>query len=168
MVTLYFILSSETIVTTKCTKNNVLTLNLFSMKYQIEYKGQLRCESRHEGNQCELATDAPKDNNGKGESYSPTDLVAAALSTCMITVIGIWCKKNGVEDPRMSCETEKVMLSNPRRIGSIRTSLVISTKVELTSETQRLISRVAEECPVAKSLHPDLKQELAISFRTYS
>lgn len=138
------------------------------MKYQIEYKGQLRCESRHEGNQCALSTDAPKDNNGKGEAYSPTDLVAAALSTCMITVMGIWCKKNGVEDPKMSCTTEKVMLSEPRQIGTIRTSLIVSTKEELSQKTQKIISRVAEECPVAKSLHPDLNQELTISFRTYS
>ena len=138
------------------------------MKYQIEYKGQLRCESRHKGNQCELATDAPKDNHGKGEAYSPTDLVAAALSTCMITVIGIWCRKNDVEDPKISCTTEKVMSSDPRRIGIIYNSLIISTKEVLSSKTQAIIHRIAKECPVAQSLHPDLKQQISITFGIYS
>ena len=127
-----------------------------SVHISTTYAGGLRCESTHGPSQRKLLTDAPADNLGKGEAYSPTDLVATALGTCMVTTMAIFAQKNGIDFPAGgSVAVEKVMSPEaPRRIAQ----LTVELRVPLpSSHPQReALERAALHCPVAKSLHPDL------------
>jgi len=139
------------------------------MKYQINYENNLRCSLTHEGSGNELKTDAPKDNNGKGETFSPTDLTAVSLASCMLTVIAIYLKKNGYSEPRVSGSAEKKMSNSPRRIQSIEVNLLIElNETDSSEEMKSAIRNVAKTCPVALSLHPETSQILTIEFKTYS
>ena len=90
-----------------------------SHKIESNYLGELRVSSTHIASNTKIITDAPIDNNGKGESFSPTDLVATALGTCMITVMGIYAEKNGILMPNVYSRTNKIMTSNPRKISKL-------------------------------------------------
>lgn len=119
------------------------------------YLGDLRCEAQHGPSQTRLLTDAPVDNMGKGESFSPTDLVATALGTCMATTMAIFAKKRGFELPPVRVEVEKIMSADaPRRVAQ----LVVALHVPLPADhaERAALEGAALNCPVAKSLHPDL------------
>jgi putative redox protein len=126
-----------------------------------KYLGQLRIESEHTKSGKQLLTDAPMDNNGKGEAFSPTDLVATALANCMLTVIGIkansWGKDLGQES---GASIVKSMASAPRRISQIDVELNLYG--DFSDEERQTLKKIAQACPVARSLHPDLKQEISI------
>ena len=108
-----------------------------------------------------LVTDAPTDNHGKGESFSPTDLVATALGACMMTVMGIVAERHGVDLTGMTAETEKVMTAQPpRRIASLRTRLVIPLPADHPHRER--LETAARACPVHASLHPEI--DAAIEF----
>jgi uncharacterized OsmC-like protein len=124
------------------------------MKYSVEYLGALRTKVIHLDTGCELLTDAPKDNHGQGEMFSPTDLFAASLATCMMTLMGIAAKKLHVDLSMARMDVEKTMQLNPRRIGKITIHFTCSHAVD---DEQRLaLEKAAYECPVHKSLHPDI------------
>ena len=125
------------------------------------YEGELRCKAEHGPSKSTIITDAPVDNHGKGEAFSPTDLVGAALGTCMMTIIGIVAARHGLDVRGMTARTEKVMTSEgPRRIKSLRTVLSI---LLLADHPQRsMLENAAYTCPVHKSLHPDV--DAAIEF----
>lgn len=127
------------------------------------YKGDLRCQSEHLASGNSLFTDAPLDNMGKGETFSPTDLVATALGNCMLTIIGIAAQNHNFNIVGTKLEVTKVMESNPRRIGEIIISFYFPDN-NYSEKEQKLIKTAAETCPVAKSLHPDLKQTLIFNF----
>ena len=134
-----------------------------SHKIESSYLGELRVSSTHLASNTEIITDAPVDNNGKGESFSPTDLVATALGTCMITVMGIYAGKNGILMPNVYSRTNKVMSSTPRKISKLKIEIIFGDN-QLSEVEKKSLKDVALNCPVAKSLHPDLKQEIEFNF----
>ena len=108
-------------------------------------------------------SDAPVDNNGKGESFSPTDLVAAALGNCMMTVMGIYAHKTGIELKELHWDTTKIMTSNPRRIDQVVLNFYWPQPTANPQQIAKL-KEIALNCPVALSLHPDLMQEVNFHF----
>ncbi len=134
-----------------------------SHKIESSYLGELRVSSTHLASNIEIITDAPVDNNGRGESFSPTDLVATALGTCMITVMGIYAEKNGILMPNVYSRTNKVMSSSPRKISKLKIEIIFEGN-QLSEVEKQSLKNVALNCPVAKSLHPNLKQEIEFNF----
>ena len=134
-----------------------------SHKIESSYLGELRVSSTHLASNIEIITDAPVDNNGRGESFSPTDLVATALGTCMITVMGIYAEKNGISMPNVYSRTNKIMSSSPRKISKLKIEIMFEGN-KLSEVEKQSLKNVALNCPVAKSLHPDLKQEIEFNF----
>jgi len=131
------------------------------VKVTSSYEGGLRCRAVHGPSGTTLVTDAPVDNHGKGESFSPTDLVATALGACMMTIMGIVAERHGLDLTGMTAETEKVMTSAPpRRIASLRTRLTIPLPAD--HPQRQLLEQAAHTCPVHKSLHPEI--DAAIEF----
>jgi uncharacterized OsmC-like protein len=119
------------------------------------YEGGLRCRAVHGPSGTTLVTDAPVDNHGKGESFSPTDLVATALGACMMTVMGIVAERHGLDLTGMTTETVKEMTKEPpRRIASLRTRLTIPLPADHPKRS--LLEQAAHTCPVHKSLHPEI------------
>ena len=126
------------------------------MAANIIYKGHLRCECTHLQSGTVIETDAPTDNRGKGERFSPTDTVGVALATCMITTMGIRSADMGIDLTNTRLDVTKHMLSDPRRIGKLEISLHFPP-LELAEKDQLLLQKIGENCPVMKSLHPDLE-----------
>ena len=130
---------------------------------RTEYLGKLRTEALHVQSGNELLTDAPVDNNGKGEYFSPTDLVATAFGSCMLTVIGIVAQRSSFSIDGTKLKITKVMAAEPRRIGEIIVEFNFPPN-NYSSKEKEIIKHTALTCPVAKSLHPDLKQTLIFNF----
>lgn len=131
------------------------------VKISTTYEGGLRCEATHGPSGTTLLTDAPVDNHGKGESFSPTDLVATALGACMMTIMGIVAERHAIDLVAMRVETVKEMTqAPPRRIASLRTRLMIPLPPDHPQRS--LLEQAALTCPVHKSLHPDI--DAAIEF----
>lgn len=127
---------------------------------KIIYVGELRTEATHVQSNTVIQTDAPKDNYGKGEAFSPTDLVATALGSCMISLMGIVEMKEGITPVTgTTAEVTKIMYPDPRRIGEIHVTVTFP-KGNYTDREKKIYENAALTCPVAKSLHPDLKQEI--------
>ena len=125
------------------------------------YEGGLRCRATHAPSGTSLVTDAPVDNHGKGESFSPTDLVATALGACMMAIMGIVAERHGVNLVGMTAETVKEMTKEPpRRIASLRTRLTIPLPAD--HPQRAALEQAAHTCPVHKSLHPEI--DAAIEF----
>ncbi len=132
------------------------------VKVSSIYEGGLRCRATHGPSDTTIVTDAPVDNHGKGESFSPTDLVATALGACMMTIMGIVAERHGLDLTGMTAETEKVMTAQPlRRVASLKTRLTIPLPAD--HPQRQLLEQAAHTCPVHKSLHPDI--DAAIEFR---
>ncbi len=122
---------------------------------EMEYEGNLHCKAVHGPSRTELGTDAPKDNQGLGESFSPTDLVATALGTCILTTMGIMARTLDVDMAGAKATVEKEMSAEPpRRIS--RLAVRIQMPHDLGPETRLKLERAARTCPVHKSLHPDV------------
>lgn len=135
------------------------------MSHSIEnkYVGELRTESTHLKSSNVIITDAPTDNNGKGNAFSPTDLVASALCSCMTTVMGICAEKNNFELPESIAYVTKIMESHPRRISKIIIEINFDNNNLSNQQTEKLVA-VAKGCPVAQSLNSDLIQEVKFNF----
>ena len=127
------------------------------------YRGDLRTAATHLQSGTSLVTDAPVDNQGKGEFFSPTDLVATALGSCMITIMGISAKTQGFSIDGATWDVTKVMADNPRRIGEIIVELTLPPN-QYTDQQKRLVEHITKNCPVALSLHPGLKQTVRINY----
>ena len=123
---------------------------------KVEYKGDLRTEAVHLSSGNAIVTDAPVDNQGKGEAFSPTDLVATALASCMLTIMGIVAKRDGIEIEGATAEVEKIMSQSPRRIGEIRIRLIFNNPLD-NMEREKL-ERAARTCPVSGSLHDEVRE----------
>ena len=131
------------------------------VKIQIEYQGDLHCKAVHGPSQTELATDAPTDNQGRGESFSPTDLVATALGTCMLTTMGIVARTLQVDISGATATVEKEMTSTqPRKIRALSSKIHVPRAV--SPESQLKLERAALSCPVKLSVDPDI--EMPIEF----
>src|SRR5579871_4224192 len=125
----------------------------------LEYQGDLHCKAVHGPSGTELTTDAPKDNQGLGESFSPTDLVATALGSCMLTVMGIMARTLGVDITSAKAHVEKEMANAPvRRIGKLTVTLTMPAGI--SDENKVKLERAAHTCPVHKSLHPDVQMPI--------
>ncbi len=129
-----------------------------SITSKIVYQGGLRTEAEHQGSGQRFITDAPLDNNGKGEAFSPTDLLATSLAACALTVMGIKARSLDFDLEEASAEVLKVMESNPRRVGEVQVK--ISLKDNCDEHTKKVLEKIGLTCPVAKSLSPDLKQSI--------
>lgn len=125
------------------------------MTAQVVYKGDLRCECTHLQSGTVIETDAPTDNRGKGERFSPTDTVCVALATCMITTMGIRAADMQINLQGTKIDVTKYMLSDPRRIGKIEVTLHLPA-LNLEEKDRKLLEKIGDNCPVMKSIHPDL------------
>lgn len=128
------------------------------------YLGELRTEGTHLKSGNKVITDAPPDNNGKGEAYSPSDLVCAALSSCMMTIMGMVAEREGIDLRGMKSSIVKVMSSSPRKIAEITINVEVPEPGSLTDKQREVLKRAALTCPVALSLHPDIKQNVSFNF----
>jgi putative redox protein len=132
-----------------------------SVSVEIAYEGQLRCKAVHGPSECHVVTDAPVDNHGKGAHFSPTDLVATALGTCTLTLLGIVADRHGISLEGTTVKVEKHMVAEPvRRIGRLPVDIYMGQPIE-DKYKDRLV-RAAETCPVKQSVHPDI--DLRINF----
>ena len=130
----------------------------------VKYIGGLRTEATHIQSNTKIITDAPLDNHGKGEAFSPTDLMATSLANCMLTIMGIKANAEGMTGiDGTIAEVTKVMASDPRRVSEIHIHLKFP-KNKYTDKEKKIYENVAHTCPVAKSLHPDLKQVITIEW----
>lgn len=124
------------------------------------YQGDYRCTSTHLQSGTALITDAPTDNHGKGESFSPTDLVATALGTCIMTILGIYAEKHSLDFKGMKMDITKTMADNPRRIGKI--DIVITMpQITLDAFQKTELEAITRSCPVCLSLHPETEKNIS-------
>lgn len=130
---------------------------------ETTYLGELRTEATHIYSGNKTITDAPLDNQGKAESFSPTDLLTASLGSCMITIMGIAAREHGINIDGTTCTLTKIMASDPRRVSEIQVDLNFP-KGDYTDREKAILERSALNCPVAKSLHPDLVQKVTFNY----
>jgi len=132
---------------------------------QATYEGSLRCRATHGPSRTTLVTDAPTDNHGKGESFSPTDLVATALGTCMLTTMGLVAERHGWALTGAIADVEKIMVADPvRRIGALE--VVISIPGEHEAKVRTALEKAAMTCPVHQSLRPEVKVPVRFAWGT--
>ncbi len=129
------------------------------MTSEVQYLGALRTKATHLKSGIELITDAPTDNQGKGESFSPTDMLATSLASCMITIMGIKARDNNIDMEGATAHVEKIMISNPRRIAKVNINLEMPEK-QFSKEQRAILEEAAKGCPVCRSISPDLKVSL--------
>lgn len=130
------------------------------VKMSVNYEGQLHCSLVHEPSGSKIETDAPKDNKGRGEKFSPTDLVGAALGSCILTTMAIVAERDGIPFTDAKATVEKEMVTNPRRIGALHVNVTMPRG--LTPQQKKKLEETAHHCPVHRSLHPDT--QLPINF----
>jgi putative redox protein len=135
------------------------------IRIDIKYQGDLRCEAVHVPSQSHLHTDAPTDNHGRGEAFSPTDLVATALGTCMATVMGIVARTHSVDLRGLEIQVTKEMAALPvRRISRLSTRIVFPLPAE--HPQRALLEKAALSCPVHASLHPEVEKPVEFVWAT--
>ena len=132
------------------------------MTATILYEGNLRCNALHLQSKSAIETDAPTDNRGKGERFSPTDLVCTALATCMVTTMAMKATDMGLELKDTTIDVKKHMTADPRRISKIDVAVSFPKDLSLEEKDKIILQRVGDNCPVIKSLHPDI--ELNINY----
>jgi uncharacterized OsmC-like protein len=130
---------------------------------KVTYLGDLRTSSIHLQSGSVIISDAPLDNNGKGESFSPTDTVANGLASCMFTVMGIKANEMNVDFSGSTAEVTKVMAAEPRRISEIH--VIFNMNLEADEKAKTILERTALTCPVHFSLHPDIKREIVFNWK---
>ena len=130
------------------------------MTSTVVYEGQLRTIATHLQSNTVIETDAPTDNQGKGERFSPTDLVATALGSCMLTIMGIKARDMGLDLKDVKIDIQKNMKADPRRIGGVDLTFHFPESLVLDEKQKTILKNAALTCPVAKSLHPDLEQNV--------
>jgi len=135
------------------------------MTSQIIYEGNLRTVATHLQSESVIETDAPTDNQGKGERFSPTDLVATALGNCMLTIMGIKARDMNVNLEGTKVDITKIMVTEPRRIGEIKVVINFPDSLQADEKQRTIIERAAMTCPVFESLHPDLKKDVEFKWR---
>ena len=138
-----------------------------SVEIDIAYLGELRCEATHKPSGSKIHTDAPVDNHGKGESFSPTDLVATALGACMLTIMGIVAQRNNWDLSGTTVHVTKEMAAKPaRRIGKLGVTITLPAGISATfsQEDRQKIENAAHTCPVHHSLHPDVEKDIKFVF----
>jgi uncharacterized OsmC-like protein len=130
------------------------------MHFQVIYQGDLRTEAVHIASHEHIITDAPTDNQGKGEAFSPTDLLSTSLACCQMTIMGILARRENFEIKGIKADVSKIMASDPRRVAEIHISYSKPANLIFTEKQKAMLMNAARTCPVAYSLHPDIKQVL--------
>ncbi len=133
------------------------------MTSKVTYIGDLRTSSIHIESGTEILSDAPKDNHGKGEAFSPTDTVANALGSCMVSIMAIKSRDMGIELKGSTVEITKIMQAEPRKIAKI--VAVLNMSVAADEKTKIILERAAMTCPVFLSLHPDIEKEVTFNWK---
>jgi uncharacterized OsmC-like protein len=124
----------------------------------VEYQGELRTRATHLQSGKEIITDAPVDNQGKGEAFSPTDLLATSLACCALTIMGIKARTNGMEDPKgIRVEVTKIMADQPRRVSEIHLIFRMPQNISYSDKEKKILEAVVKSCPVALSIQPEIK-----------
>jgi uncharacterized OsmC-like protein len=134
------------------------------MTSTVTYEGDLRTVAEHLQSTSHIETDAPTDNQGKGERFSPTDLVATALGSCMMTIMGIKARDLGVDLRGLQIDITKHMAADPRRISGIDVGLRFPAGLPLDDKQRTILERAALTCPVMQSIHPDIKVNTSFSY----
>ncbi|MGN6492361.1 MAG: OsmC family protein [Agriterribacter sp.] len=134
------------------------------MTSTVVYEGNLRTVCTHLKSGTVIETDAPTDNQGKGERFSPSDLVATALASCMLTIMGIKARDMELDIAGIKVDVEKIMANDPRRIGGINLTFHFPDNISLTEKQQTIMERAAHTCPVIYSIHPDIKVNVDFNF----
>lgn len=129
----------------------------------VTYLGDLRTSAVHIASGNKIITDAPVDNNGKGEAFSPTDLVATSYASCILTIMGIGAKGQGISIDGTTVEVTKIMGTGPRRIIEIIANFTFP-KNQYTDKQKEFLKQIVDTCPVAKSIHPEIKQTVSLNF----
>ncbi|WP_461532991.1 OsmC family protein [Sinomicrobium sp.] len=132
------------------------------MTSKVIYQGELRTSCEHIASGNTFVTDAPTDNNGRGEAFSPTDTVATALASCMLTVMGIKARELEVDLAGTEAEVTKTMSAGPRRISGIK--VVFNFNTNPGDKAQKILENTARTCPVHYSLHPDIEREIVFQW----
>ena len=133
-----------------------------SVEMDVVYQGALRCLATHGPSKATLKTDAPTDNGGKGEEFSPTDLVGAALGTCILTIMGLVAQRSGLDISGARVSVTKEMAAAPvRRIGKLKAVVAMPAGKPFPEADRQKLERGADTCPVKQSLHPDVKLEIS-------
>ncbi|AMA48766.1 MULTISPECIES: OsmC family protein [Flavobacterium] len=130
---------------------------------KVTYLGALRTSSVHLNSGSEIISDAPIDNHGRGEAFSPTDTVANALASCMLTIMAIKAQEMELEILGSTAEVTKIMGTEPRRIAEIH--IVFSMSIDSNEKVKTILERTAMTCPVFYSLHPDIKKEIIFNWK---
>ena len=134
------------------------------MTSTVIYEGDLRTVATHLQSGDKFETDAPTDNHGKGERFSPTDLVATALGTCMATIMGMRAREMNVDLRGMKIEVEKIMKADPRRVGGINLTFHFPESLVPDEKQRTILERAAHTCPVAYSIHPDIEMNVVFNW----
>lgn len=130
---------------------------------KTKYIGDLRTEILHLRSGSVIVTDAPVDNKGRGEKFSPTDMVASALGSCIYTIMGIAAREHGFSIDGSTCTITKIMAENPRRIGEIKIEFDF-TKFEFNDKQKKILEYCVRNCPVSRSLHESVNQNVSLIF----
>jgi putative redox protein len=130
---------------------------------ELHYQGDLRTQSTHLQSGSTIVTDAPVDNHGRGEAFSPTDLLASSFVSCMLTIMGIHAQKRGNALGDVRGTVKKIMAESPRRVARLEVQITFEGNT-LDAETRRQVEQAGLHCPVAKSLHPDIVQEVTFTY----
>ncbi len=130
---------------------------------QVIYKGGLRTQAEHLSSETKIITDAPVDNHGKGEAFSPTDLVATALASCMLTIMGIVANRLEINIDGTTANITKIMESNPRRIAEVKVHITLPNS-NYSNKERKLLEKAALTCPVAESLSEKLVQTVNFEY----
>ncbi|WP_027004065.1 OsmC family protein [Hugenholtzia roseola] len=131
---------------------------------EVRYLQSLRTQATHLASKNQILTDAPLDNQGKGEAFSPTDLVASALASCGMTIMGIVAQRESLDLGQMQMQVTKIMADNPRRIAAIKVHYFTPEPLDISEKMRKMLQNAALNCPVAKSLHPDIEQLISFDF----
>jgi putative redox protein len=134
------------------------------MTSHVVYDGNLRTVGTHRASGTMIETDAPVDNQGKGERFSPSDLVATALGSCMMTIMGIKARDMDLDLKGMKIDVQKSMKADPRRISGINLTFSFPDGLQLTEKQQRVLENAAHTCPVIYSIHPDIDVQIAFNW----
>lgn len=131
-------------------------------KYEVIYEGELRTSATHLQSGTRIFTDAPKDNHGMGEAFSPTDMICTSLASCILTILSISLKKSNINLKGTTASVKKTMGTNPRRIAKIEIDL--NFFIEIDKKTQKIIERTAKKCPVHLSLSKDIDKTISFNY----
>jgi len=136
------------------------------MTSTVNYEGDLRTVALHLGSDTQIETDAPTDNNGKGQRFSPSDLVATALGSCMLTIMGMKARDLNIDLKGTRIDIQKHMKADPRRIGGVTLTFHFPENLELSDKNRIILQRAADTCPVMYSIHSDIQVQVHYNWPT--